>query len=228
MSELTIDEARKRLDVSPQHVRALLRAGELEGRQLASRAWLVDEDALERRIALKATSGRNWSALSSWALLAELSAEPQLVVISERTRARVRERIRQCSAEEIARRVSGRTKVARYDADDHFSAGSDMVSTGGSAIDELDSDLAPEFSTIEGYVEVDVMAEFVREHMLIPDKRGFIEIYENPGIFDSNRSHAPLAVIAADLARSTATRERTAGLRALEQMRQRWLATHTR
>jgi hypothetical protein len=45
-------------------------------------------------------------------------------------------------------------------------------------------------------------------------------------VFDGR--YAPDAVIAADLARSTSTRERSAGLTALEEMRQRWLAKHTR
>ncbi|MCU1407771.1 MAG: hypothetical protein JWQ43_4074, partial [Glaciihabitans sp.] len=47
MTELMTDEARKRLNVSAQHVRGLLRAGQLDGRQLASGAWLIDEDSLE-------------------------------------------------------------------------------------------------------------------------------------------------------------------------------------
>lgn len=228
MNELTTDEARKRLDVSPQHIRGLLRAGKLEGRQLSSGAWLVDEDSLERRIALSVGRGRNWSAISSWALLAELSGEPHLVTISERTRARVRERIRLYDAEEIARRVAGRTKVTRYDADDrYFDAGTEMVPTGEFALDVLDTDLTFQERTLEGYVSEVSMADFVRSHMLIPDREGFIEIYDDPGIL-AGRRNAPAAVVAADLARSTATRVRSAGVKALEEMRQQWLATQTR
>jgi hypothetical protein len=227
MNELTTDEARKRLDVSPQHIRGLLRAGKLDGRQLTSGAWLVDEDSLERRIARGPIRGRNWSAISSWALLAELSGEPGLVTVSERTRARVRERIRLNTAEEIARRVAGRTKITRYDADDRFHAGSDMVPTGGTALDTLETNLSPQYSTIEGYVSAAAMEEFIRAHMLIPDRRGFIEVYEEPGIF-LGRASAPVAVIAADLARSTATRVHSAGINALEEMRQHWLAIHTK
>jgi len=228
MHELTTDEARKRLDVSPQHVRALLRAGKLDGRQLSSGAWLVDEDSLERRIALSVGRGRNWSAVSSWALLCELSGEPTLVTISERTRARVRERIRACDAEEIARRVAGRTTVTRYEADSRdFRAGADMIPTGELALEVLDTDLAFQERTLEGYVSVARMKEFIREHMLIPDRHGFIEIYEEPGIM-AGRAFAPAAVVAADLARSTATRVHSAGVTALEGMRQRWLATRTK
>lgn len=228
MNELTTDEARKRLDVSPQHIRGLLRAGKLEGRQLSSGAWLVDEDSLERRIALSVGRGRNWSAISSWTLLAELSGEPHLVTISERTRARVRERIRLYDAEEISRRVAGRTRVTRYDADDrHFHAGAEMVPTGELALDVLDTELTFQERTIEGYVSAASMADFVRAHMLIPDREGFIEIYEDPGIL-AGRRNAPTAVVAADLARSTATRVRSAGITALEGMRQQWLATHTK
>jgi hypothetical protein len=227
MNELSTDEARRRLDVSPQQVRALLRSGRLDGRQLPSGEWLVDEDSLEQRVALKHGLGRNWSSVASWALLCELSGE-RAMDISPRTYARVRERIRESTAEEIARRVAGRTPVRRYDADDRIAAGADMVLTGGTAVDELDSDLSPQFTTIEGYVDAGEIEKFEREHMLIPDRSGPIVVYENPGVFSNRLSHAPLAVVAADLARSNATRERSAGLKALEQMRQQWLAKHTR
>ena len=185
-------------------------------------------DSLEQRIATGVGRGRNWSAISSWALLAELSGEADLVTVSERTHARVRQRIRLCSAEEIARRVAGRTKVTRYDPDDrNFIAGSEMVSTGRLALNVLDTDLTFQEDTLEGYVRADFVASFVRSHMLIPDRNGLIEIYEDPGIF-TGRKTAPSAVVAADLARSTATRVHSAGVSALEELRQRWLATHTR
>lgn len=227
MTELTTEEARKRLDVSPQHIRGLLRVGKLDGRQLSSGAWLIDEDSLERRIALSVGPVRNWSALSSWALLGELSGEPNLVTISTRTRARVRERIRLTTADEIARRVASRTTVTRYDADDLLDTATDMVPTGEAALDMLDTDLSPRELAIEGYVSTASMQQFVREHLLIPDRRGAIVVYEDPGLF-IGRDNAPVAVVAADLARSTATRERSAGIQALEEMRQRWLATHTK
>jgi hypothetical protein len=226
MRELTTDEARTRLDVSPQHVRGLLRAGKLEGRQLSSGAWLVDEDSLERRIALSVGRGRGWSALSSWALLAELSGEAGLVAVSERTRARVRERIRMYDAEEIARRVASRTNITRYDADDQdFKAGSEMVPTGQLALDVLDTRLTFRGTTLEGYVNAASMGSFVRSNMLIPDREGSIVIYEDPGYL-AGREKAPPAVVAADLARSTATRVHSAGVEALEGMRQQWLAKH--
>jgi hypothetical protein len=228
MKELSTDEARRRLEVSPQQVRALLRSGRLDGRQLPSGEWLVDEDSLERRVAAKHGPGRNWSSVSSWALLCELSGREEPVDISPRTHARVRERIRLSTAEDIARRVATRTPVRRYDADDMLAAGADMVLTGGAAVNEIDSDLAPQFTTIEGYVDAGEIEKFERDHMLIPDRNGSIVVYENPGIFSNKLSHAPLAVVAADLARSSATRERSAGVKALEEMRQRWLATHMR
>jgi hypothetical protein len=227
MNELSTDEARRRLDVSPQQVRALLRSGRLDGRQLPSGEWLIDEDSLEERVALNHGRGRNWSAVSSWALLCELSGQ-QAVHLSPRTYARVRERIRESTAEDIARRVAGRTPVRRYDADDMIAAGADMVLTGGTAVDELDTDLAPQFKTIEGYVDAAEIEKFEKDHLLVPDRNGTIVVYENPGIFSNRLPHAPLAVVAADLARSSATRERSAGLKALEEMRQKWLATHTR
>lgn len=228
MNELTTDEARIRLDVSPQHVRALLRSGQLEGRQLSSGAWLVDEDSLERRIALNVSRGRSWSAISSWALLAELSGEPGLVSIPERTRARVRERIRRFDSAEIARRVAGRTTVTRYDADSRDSvAGPDLIPTGLFALEVLNTDLAIGDRTVEGYVSAAAMSVFIQSHLLVPDRDGTIEIYEDPGIM-TGRLHAPSAVVAADLARRSTTRVRSAGITALEDLRQKWLAKNTR
>jgi hypothetical protein len=51
-------------------------------------------------------------------------------------------------------------------------------------------------------------------------------LYENTLPIEYDGDEMPVAVVAADLALSTDTRERSAALRALEEMRQRWLAAH--
>jgi hypothetical protein len=49
-------------------------------------------------------------------------------------------------------------------------------------------------------------------------------VYDNTLPIDWDGDTMPAAVVAADLARSTDTRERSAGLHSLEALRKRWLA----
>jgi hypothetical protein len=59
---------------------------------------------------------------------------------------------------------------------------------------------------------------------MVAEVSGQDVLYENtlPVRFDGDEM--PPAVVAADLATSTNTRERSAGLRAIEELRQAWLA----
>jgi hypothetical protein len=104
----------------------------------------------------------------------------------------------------------------------------DLVLTGKSAAHRIDSDLTNQTWSVEGYVRTGDLEAFVRRHLLSADENGDVTIYERTGELGADGNYAPDAVIAADLARSTATRERTAAIAALEKMRHQWLATHTR
>jgi hypothetical protein len=226
MQELMTKDAALALGISQRQITELLRAGKLGGEQLQDGTWLVSRRALGERRAIHAGSGRAWSASSSWALLGELSGRPT-EGLSQSTRARIRRRIRDSSVDEIARKVATRTHVHRYTADSLSRTAADLTLTGASAADVVDRTLTSETRTVEGYVREGDLDDFVRRHLLTLDAEGDVTIYEAPESEALGR-HASNATIAADLARSVSTRERSAGLVALEGMRQAWLARHTR
>lgn len=226
MRDLMTKDAALALGISQRQVTELLRSGKLSGEQLQDGTWLVSRRSIGERRALQAGAGRAWSASSSWALLDELSGRPA-EGLSQSTYDRMKRRIRTTSADEIARKVATRTTVHRYAADSLARTATDLVLTGASAAEVLDRALTSETRRVEGYIRKGQLKEFVRRHLLTPDAEGDVTIYEAPESQLEGR-HALEAVIAADLARSVSTRERSAGLGVLEDMRQAWLARHTR
>lgn len=227
MDSLMTKDAAMALGVSQRQVTDLLQAGKLTGEQLGDGTWLVTPRSIAERRSLNAGAGRTWSAASSWAFLGELSGKPTKG-LSQSTIARIRRRIRTNSAEEIARKVAARTRAHRYTADNLDKTIVEMVLTGKSAAHRIDSDLTSQTRVVEGYLREGELQTFVRRHLLSLDENGDVTIYERSGELNVDGTYASDAVIAADLARSTATRERAAGIAALERMRQQWLATHTR
>ena len=227
MESLMTKDAALALGVSQRQVTDLLRAGKLSGEQLSDGTWLVTPRSISERRSLNAGAGRTWSAASSWALLGELSGRSS-TGLSRSTLARIRRRIRTSTADEIARKVASRTIARRYTADSIAKTVSELVLTGRSAADAIDTELTSQTQIVEGYVRDGTLDSFARRHLLSADNNGDVTIYERHDSLNFTGRYAPDAVIAADLARSTSTRERSAGIAALEEMRQGWLAKHTR
>jgi hypothetical protein len=226
MQDLMTKDAALVLGISQRQVTELLRAGRLTGEQLQDGTWLVSRRSIGERRSLHTGAGRAWSASSSWALLDELSGRAA-EGLSQSTYDRMKRRIRTTSADEMARKVATRMTVHRYAADSLAKTTAELVLTGTSAAEVIDRALTSETRKVEGYVREGQLDGFVRRHLLTPDAGGDVTIYEAPESQLEGR-HAIEAVIAADLARSVSTRERSAGLGALEDMRQAWLARHTR
>ena len=227
MNSVMTRDAAMALGVSQRQVTDLLRAGKLAGEQLRDGTWLVTPRSINERLSVNVGAGRTWSAASSWALLGELSGQSS-TGLSQSTLARIRRRIRSSTAEEIARKVASRTIAHRYAADSITKTASELVLTGRSAADVIDTELTSQTQVVEGYLRDETLESFVRRHLLSADNNGDVTIYERHNSLNLDGRYAPDAVIAADLARSTSTRERSAGLTALEEMRQQWLAKHTR
>lgn len=227
MQDLMTKDAALALGISQRQITELLRSGKLSGAQLQDGTWLVSRRSIGERRTLHTGTGRAWSASSSWALLDELSGRAA-VGLSQSTYDRMKRRIRTTSVDEIARKVATRTKARRYAADSLARTANDLVLTGASAAEVIDRTLTSETRRVEGYIREGQLEEFARRHLLTKDAEGDVTIYEAPESQMLERRHASSAVIAADLARSVSTRERSAGLAALEDMRQAWLARHTR
>lgn len=227
MQDLMTKDAALALGISQRQVTELLRQGKLGGEQLQDGTWLVSLRSIGEHRTLHTGAGRAWSATSSWALLDELSGRAA-EGLTQSTYARLKRRIQMASADEIARKVATRAKARRYTADSLGRTAKDLILTGASAAEVVDRTLTSETRRIEGYVREGHLEEFARRHLLTLDGEGDVTIYEAPDSQLLEGQHASRAVIAADLARSVSTRERSAGLTALEDMRQAWLVRHTR
>lgn len=224
MMDLTATQLAERLGVTTRRARALLRSGEIAGRQLANGTWLADGDAVVRyEISATRGSGRILDAATAWGLLWELSGY-DADWLTESTRARVRRRIRDSDASALASAVSKRARAQRFTAASADRASVGLIRTGRAAVGILDTDLIEDTRQVSGYVRAGTVADYARGHFMVPQSNGRDVLYENSLPIDYEAESMPAAVVAADLALSTDTRERSAGLQALENMRQLWLA----
>lgn len=226
MMDLTATQLAERLGVTTRRARDLLRTEEIAGRQLANGTWLADSGAVARyEVSASRGSGRTLDTATAWGLLWELSglgAE----WLSASTCARVRRRIRESNASTIAAAVSKRTRAHRFTAANAERASTDLIRTGRSAASVLDTDLIEDTRQVSGYVRAGTASDYAKSHFMVPEVNGRDVLYENSLPISYEAETMPAAVVAADLAVSTETRERSAALQALEEMRQRWLAAH--
>lgn len=223
MVDLTVTQLAERLGVTTRRARDLLRSEEIAGHQLANGTWLADSDAAARyEVSANRGSGRTLDAATAWGLLWELSGL-DADWLSASTRARVRRRIRESDADALAAAVSKRTRAHRFTAANAERASTGLIRTGRAAVSVLDTDLIEDSRQVGGYVRSGAVDDYARSHFMIPATAGHDVIFENTLPIDYAGEAMPAAVVAADLAMSTDTRERSAGLRALEEMRLQWL-----
>lgn len=224
MVDLTATQLAERLGVTTRRARELLRSKEIAGRQLANGTWIADGDAVARfEVSAPRGSGRTLDAATAWGLLWELSGL-DADWLSASTLARVRRRIRDTEASAIATAVSKRTRAHRFTAANAERASAGLIRTGRAAASVLDTDLIEDIRQVAGYLRSGAVDDYARSHFMIPAAAGNDVIFENTLPFDYAGGIMPAAVVAADLTMSTDTRERSAGLRTLEEMRQQWLA----
>lgn len=170
-------------------------------------------------------SGRTLDGATAWGLLWELSGL-DAIWLSARTRARVRNRIRNSDASAIASAVSKRSNARRYTAANVERASADLIRTGRAALSVLETELIADLRRVSGYVRSGTVTDYARSHFMVPEMNGRDVLYENTLPIEYDATTMPTAVVAADLAASTDTRERSAGIRALEEMRRLWLDAH--
>lgn len=229
MTDVTTSDVAKRLGVTTRRALGLVLEGKISGRQLSSGVWLVDSASVARYQRTAALgSGRTLSVPASWAVLWELSGL-EATWLSDSTYARVKRRIRQSSAEELARVVATRTREHRYRAANPEPTLERVIATGRaatSALAHLDLDLGDDQRRVCGYVTQGSLEEFATENFLLVSGDGQDVLYENTLPVGWEGHTMPMAVVAADLSRSSLARENSAGLRALGILREQWLAKH--
>lgn len=226
LTDLTATQLADRLGVTKRRALDLLRTETIAGHQLVNGMWLADSDAVARyEISASRGSGRTLDTATAWGLLWELSGL-EVDWLSASTRARVRRRIRDSDALAIVSAVSKRSRAHRFTAANAERASTDLIRTGRSAASVLETDLIEDTRQVSGYVRAGTASDYAKSHFMIPQANGRDVLYENSLPIDYEAETMPAAVVAADLATSIDTRERSTGLRALEEMRQRWLAAH--
>lgn len=228
MTELTANELATRLGVTHRRVLSLLADGRISARRLANGTWLADADAVARyELIAQRGSGRPLSADAAWAVLWELSGL-KVDWLSDSTHARVRRRVREATVEEIATVVAARTTTHYFRAANAERASASLIQTGRAVADtlaDLGVDLIADRRRVSGYVRSGKITDYAARHFMLEQSDGADVLFDNTLPLEFEGDVMPTAVIAADLARSTTTRERAGGLRALEALRERWLAT---
>ncbi len=101
-----------------------------------------------------------------------------------------------------------------------------LVATGRAAASVLGTDLIDDRRHVCGYVREGSADDYASRHFMVAELAGQDILYENTLPIRFEGDVMPRAVVAADLALSTDTRERSAGLRSIEELRQVWLAAH--
>jgi hypothetical protein len=221
--DMTVTEVAERLGITRRAATYLIDDGSITGRRLTSGTWIVDADSVSRWEHIgQRGKGRPLNTNTAWAVLWELSGL-DADWLERTTRFRLRDRVRGYDASGLARAVAKRTIAHRYRAANSERAADGLISTGRAAADVLDMGLIRDRSRVAGYVRDGTADAWADSHFMLSDSTGQDVIYDNTLPIRYDADEMPPAVVAADLARSTDTRERSAALRALEQMRQAWL-----
>lgn len=220
-SPLTVTAAAHALGVTESQVRILLREGKLVGDK-GVRSWTVEPHSVAAYLRLDLGRGRHWAPESSWALLHALDGRP-LPPMPAMSAARLKQRIRQNTAETIAKNVAWRTSGVTFTCGSGASVLDGLTLTGPSALEP-----ARPGTRVEGYFAEDDFESFVDKHGLVKDRTGSVTIYLRHGIGPMGVGIAPPAVVAADLARSPDPVVHAAGVAQLEKIRLNWVRTNPR
>lgn len=218
---VSTEVAAERLGVSQRQVQRLIATGDLPAQRTAGDAWLVDALALNALTRARPARGRPWTAEAAWAAMWWLSGL-DATWLGARTEARLRERLRHLDAATLVVASRRRAMTYRYRASDSFleALRSTVARSGTSAATTADFGLAADETRVDGYVDRETLDDLVTRFHLTPDTRGNVTVraVDAPlaGLLD--RSAMPTAVIALDLAESPEVRERSAGLRVIEEL----------
>ena len=197
MAEISVASLAKRLGVSQRRANDLVADRAVIGRRTDSGAWLVDADSVNEYLRRRRTR-RGLTNEAAWALLWLLDART-VDWVSESTLARLRRRIRERDADQLARDVAGRTRSHRYRAANAELAAEGLVLTGRSAASKLDTDLLDDRRLVRGYVPGGTaVSSWAAEHFMVEDETGQDILFDNtlPGGVDVEEE-MPAAVVAA-------------------------------
>lgn len=203
----SVDDYAKWRGITPQRVRELLRDGELPGRRVGSRQWIVDDAAYATRPRV----ARPMSPPMAWSLIALLGGEEPVDDLSPMQWSRLREhRNKVVHAGEDAPallsswlRLRGERLAFRASAEDLADLAEDERLMRSGVSDPRSGISAP--NVVEGWLRsFDDLEALVGEYLLLPDPKGQVVLHRG-------RAHPEdlpsLGLVMADLAEWNGPRE---------------------
>jgi hypothetical protein len=213
MSMLGVSEAADRLGVSARQVQHLVASGDLS--QVAR--GFVDAASVDRLLAVR-SGGRTraWSEATAWGAVALLSGI-DATWLGESQRSRLRQRLREISVEGLVARSRDRAVVRRYAG--HPSAVSRVRAATVSTHHAARRLGLADANAVDAYLSADTLDEVVRTHGLVEDAGGSFALRATTMDMEvvAAVARAGDALAALDLAESLDVRERSAGVRAIEE-----------
>ena len=217
MTDMTTAEAARRLRVSQRQVERLIHRGEVPARRTAGDAWVVDALAVNALGRSRPARGRPWSAEVAWGALWMLS-DLEASWVDQRTRSRLSSRLAAMDAAGVVHACRRRADVVRYRVSESFldELREALVLSGVSSAERYG--LAEDTARLEGYCDAEASAELHAKFRLVDDERGNVtlRVTRFPDVVNVGLRRMPAGVVAVDLAESYESREREAGLRAIE------------
>jgi len=221
MTQVTTAVAAERLGVSQRQVQRLIEARELPATRTAGDAWVVDALAVNAMARTRPARGRPWSPATAWAALWRLSGL-EVDWLDRRTTRRLDDRLASIDAEELVHATRRRAVVQHYRASGSFLADLDalVIRSGARAMERSRFGMDEDVARIDGYCTAQAADRLARDFHLIEDPQGNVtlRVVAMPTTIIEGREAMPVAVVAADLAESLEVRERSAGLRVLEDL----------
>lgn len=216
MTDMSTRDAAERLGVSQRQVQRLAKAGSLSTIRVVGNALVVDPLSVNARRRALLGRGRPWSPAVAWGGLWLLSGlDAPWLTYSQRHR--LDTRLGQISVLAFTAAVRERASVARYRVGDSAITETmrELGLTGASTTDTT-AGFAGTTRSVDGYCASAKAAELVSRFAMVPDSRGSatlrIPAFAELPIPSGDMPHA---VVAVDLAGSSESRERDAGLRLL-------------
>jgi excisionase family DNA binding protein len=208
---LSVADAARQLGVSSEHVRALIRDGQLDAERIG-RAVLVSADSVRRRLEIiRPAAGRPLSSRMAWAFLWHLSGA-QAPWVSPAERSRVNKYVQRLSVEQWPRVLAGRAEVHRArmlpGPLNRLREDPRAVLSGVAAAVHYGIDLVSDVEDVELYVEPECFHDLVARKRINPAPQVpnvLIRVPFAAEVLHFSEDHAgfaPPAAVAADLADS--------------------------
>lgn len=221
-----ISEAARILKLSPARVRALASEGRLPASKIADR-WVVELDAVEQRRKERPPKGRRFTPENAWGLLLLASGEdPQLDPV---VRSRLKRALLLEGLQRLAPRLRNRADVGLYSSHPgeipYIFEDRALMRSGISAARSAGAALLAG-RELDGYVTESELRSFLSQHALSPvagDIEGNMRLRVVPDdawkkMDFGDRSIAPKAAVALDLACERDPRSQAAGKNLLREI----------